>query len=190
MSERTQAEALVVVDLQRGLVEGPGAIPRAQDVCEAIATLLAAARSSGAPVVHLQNDGALGACDEPGSAGWTLCLPPQPGEPVLRKTQDDPFVETDLAQVMRDASVERAVVCGVLAEMCVAATARGLLQRGVQVVMPRDARGTYDIPRQGPTAPRVPHELVARTAEWSLGDEVVLVDRASHVVFRRSRPMA
>lgn len=140
--------------------------------------------------MHLQNDGTVGASDEPGSAGWDLWLPPRPGEPVLRKTQDDPFLETNLAQVMRDAGVERAAVCGVLAEMCVAATARGLLQRGVQVVLPRDARGTYDIPHQGPTAPRVPHELVARVAEWSLGDDVVLVDQAQDVVFTPSPPTA
>lgn len=129
MSDRSPAHALVVVDLQRGLLEGPGAVPDAASVLAATATLLDAARGAGALVVHLQNDGAAGAVDEPGKAGWELWQPSEPGEPVLRKTVDDPFTETDLEGVLRRAGVHRVVVCGLLAEMCVAATARGALLR-------------------------------------------------------------
>ena len=179
------SDALVLVDLQRGLVGGPSAVPGSAAVRAASAVLLDAARAAGSTVVHLQNDGAVGTVDEPGTSGWELCLAPRTDEPVLRKTQDDPFVETDLESVLREAGSRRVVVCGLLAEMCVAATARGLMRRGFDVVVPRDARATYDIPDQGRTAPGVPAHLVARVAEWSLGDEVVLVDRAAEVPFAR-----
>lgn len=183
MSDRSPAHALIVVDLQRGLLEGPEAVPDAASVLVAATTLLDAAREAGALVVHLQNDGAVGAPDEPGTPGWELWQVPRPGEPVLRKTADDPFAETDLESVLRQADARRVVVCGLLAEMCVAATARGALSRGFEVVLPRDARATSDIPDQGPAAPGVRAELVARVAEWSLGDDVVLVDRADGVCF-------
>ncbi|SCK59861.1 Amidases related to nicotinamidase [Streptomyces sp. SceaMP-e96] len=42
-------------------------------------------------------------------------------------------------------------LCGVLSEMCVSATARTALARDFRVVLPHDARATYDIP----TAPGI-----------------------------------
>ena len=52
--------ALLVIDAQQGLLDGETAVPNAVDVIDRIRTVLAAARSAGALVVHLQNDGAPG----------------------------------------------------------------------------------------------------------------------------------
>lgn len=109
-----------------------------------------------------------------------------PGERVVSKTQDDGFAESDLESILRSAGVSRLSICGLMSEMCVAATARGALQREFAVVMARDAHATYPVPEQGPHAPAVPAHLVSRVAEWSLGDEPVLVDRSSDVRFTRS----
>lgn len=40
------------------------------------------------------------------------------------------------------------MLCGVQSEMCVAATARGAMRRGVSIVLPRDAHGTYPVPAE------------------------------------------
>jgi nicotinamidase-related amidase len=178
------AHALVVVDVQHGLVSGAHAVPAADRVLRAVATLLRAAREAGALVVHLQNDGPPGAPDAPRTPGWELALAPRAAEPVLRKTEDDPFTETDLAALLSEHDVSRLAVCGLLSEFCVSATARGALARGLGVVLAHDAHATYDVP-PGPGSPGVPAELAARAAEWALGDEIEIVAAAAEVAFAR-----
>src|SRR5437773_9316195 len=96
------ATALLVIDAQCGLLDGEAAVPDAEAVLERLARLLAAARSAGALVIHLQHDGLPGAADEPGSPGWWIHprLEPLPGERVLRKTQDDGFDGTPLEKLL------------------------------------------------------------------------------------------
>ncbi|WP_147260170.1 isochorismatase family protein [Pseudonocardia hierapolitana] len=176
------AQALLVVDVQRGLVSGPDAVPAAPALLTVLDGLLAGAREAGALVVHLQNDGPHGRPDEPHTPGWELARVPRAGEPVLRKTGDDPFAETDLAALLEDHGVTRLAVCGVLSEFCVSAAARGALERGLGVVLPHDAHATVDVP-PGPGSPGVPAALASRAAEWALGDEIEVVATAAEVRF-------
>lgn len=179
------ADALIVVDMQAAFVFGEGAVAGADLVLENIRLLLGRARATGALVVHLQNDGADGAADEPGTPGWELVLPVQLGdtELVVRKTKDDGFDGTGLNERLHEYDVDRLIVCGVQSEMCVAATARGAIARGYRVTLPHDAHGTYDIPAAAGLAESVPAHHVARVAEWSLGDEVEILAHARDVEF-------
>lgn len=179
-----EADAVVVVDLQQAFVRGAEAIPDAAHVLAAAEDLVRRARAAGALVVHLQNDGPAGAPDEPESEGWALALPPDDHEPVLRKKEDDGFIGTRLEQLLAAPEIETVVVCGVMSEMCVAATARGALQRGLTVILPRDAHGTYPIPGDATGGMPVPAEQVARVAEWSLGDEVIIPRSGEEITFR------
>ena len=135
---------------------------------------LAAARSAGSLIVHLQNDGAPGTVDEPGTPGWLIHpkVAPAPGEFVLRKTRDDGFDGTALEDVLARKRVTRIAVAGLLSEMCVSATVRGALARGLQVVLVHDAHATYNLDD-------IPASVVARVAEHALGDEIELVDTVS-----------
>ena len=186
MSVSADAQALLVVDMQCAFVVGEHAVPDAGSLRTAVNRQLENARAAGCLVVHLRNDGAPDAPDAPGTPGWHLVSDVSLGEHVLSKTKDDGFAETDLEAILRSAAVSKLSICGVMSEMCVAATARGALQRGFAVVMARDAHATYPVPEQGPRAPAVAARLVSRVAEWSLGDEPVLVDRSSEVQFTRS----
>lgn len=181
-------DALVVVDMQAGLLTGASAIPDAARVTSAVRDLLARARAAGAFVVQLQNDGPPGSLDEPGSPGWPLHLPRgESGAPdlVIRKRLDDGFDGTGLEELLRSREVSSIAIGGVLSEMCVLATARAALARGFRVVLARDAHGTHDVPGFGDGAAPVPHHHVSRVAEWALGDEVELVNRARDVRFVR-----
>ncbi len=117
-------QALLVVDVQRGFVDGPGAVPGHAALLAAIGTLLARARAADAPVIFLQNDGPAGAIDEAGTAGWALYFAPRDGEHVVRKCEDDGFAGTRLDTLLEANGVCNVAICGVLSEMCVAATAR------------------------------------------------------------------
>ncbi|MFJ5678552.1 isochorismatase family protein [Streptomyces sp. NPDC093097] len=178
-------QALLLVDLQCAFVTGEDPVPDAARVLDRARDLLTRARAAGALVVHLQNDGEPGTVDEPHTPGWELHLPVAPGprEHVVRKTGDDGFAGTPLDALLTGAGVTELAVCGVLSEMCVAATARAALERDHRVVLPHDAHATYDIPAAPDISDTVPAAMSSRAAEWALGDEVEIVPRAAAVPF-------
>ena len=160
------ATALLVVDAQIGLLEGEKAVPDAAFVTDRLVALLASARSAGALVIHLQNDGCPGSPDEPETPGWQIhpkLL--QDGEIVLRKTRDDGFEGTELQDILAGNAVRRVAVAGVLSEMCVSATIRGALARSLEVILIHDAHTTYDLDD-------IPAAIVSRVAEHALGGEI------------------
>jgi streptothricin hydrolase len=176
-------QCLIVVDLQTAFVTGPDAVPGAAALLAAATDLLDRARQSRSPIIHLQNDGALGAPDEAGTAGWALQIEPDAVETVIRKTGDDGFEGTGLGDVLAADDIRRVVITGLLSEMCVSATARSALKRGLDVVLPHDAHATYDIPARPGIAAAVPAATVARVAEWALGDQVEVPATSREVRF-------
>jgi nicotinamidase-related amidase len=181
-SQAEAVDALIVVDVQNAFVAGPDAVPGHARLVVMVEVLLAQARSAGAPVIFLQNDGPPGAVDEPSRPGWALYFSPRSHETVVRKARDDGFDGTDLDGILTALGVRNIAICGVLSEMCVAATAREAMQLGYGVLLPHDAHATYDVPA-GPGSESVPAAMAARAAEWSLGDEIRICASACEVRF-------
>ncbi|WP_286182150.1 isochorismatase family protein [Rhizobium sp. ICMP 5592] len=178
-------DALMVIDVQNAFVTGPDAVPEHARLVAMVAVLLVAARSAGAPIIFLQNDGPPGAVDEPSRPGWMLYFSPRSHETVVRKERDDGFDGTDLDEILTALDVRSVAICGVLSEMCVAATAREAMRLGYGVLLPHDAHATYDVPA-GPGSESVPAARAARAAraaEWSLGDEIRICASACDVRF-------
>lgn len=175
-------DALIIVDMQKAFVSGTEAVPASEQLIASIGTLITKARAVHAPIIFLQNDGEVGAVDEPYQAGWELFFAPQPHEFVVRKSEDNGFEGKSLQHILDDLRVQSLVICGVLSEMCVAATARAALTRGYAVLLPHDAHATYDVPA-GPGSAAVPAAMAARAAEWSLGDEIRIYATADEVDF-------
>lgn len=140
-SKSPLVQCLIVVDMQKAFVEGAGASPQMPRVLPAVRQQVAAARAAGVLVVYLQNDGSPGSSDEPGTSGWELALEPMPTETVVRKSEDSGFVGTQLQQLLQHRQITALSVCGVMSEMCVAATARDAMQRGYEVVLAHDSHG-------------------------------------------------
>lgn len=178
-------EALIIVDAQRAFVSGVDAVPASGTLVPALDELLHRARAARALVVHLQNDGPIGELDEPHQDGWELFFPVQESERevVIREAKDDGFDGTPLAEVLAGHEIKRLAIGGVMSEMCVGATARAALERGFGVVMPHDGHVTYTITAAPDISDEVPPEMVARVAEWALGDEVEIVPRTTDVSF-------
>lgn len=178
-------DALLLVDVQRAFVAGQGAVPAADQLVGSLSTMLDKARAAGVPVIQLQNDGPHGAVDEPGQPGWELHFPARghDREIVIRKTKDDGFDGTPLAEVLRVHGIQRLAVGGVMSEMCVLSTARTALARGLGVVLPHDGHATYDIGPAPGSHDTVPAALASRVAEWALGDEVEIVAHSVDIRF-------
>ncbi|TVT83664.1 isochorismatase family protein [Acinetobacter colistiniresistens] len=175
-------DALIVVDVQNAFVSGIDAVPESEQLIASISILLAKARSAHVPVIFLQNDGDEGATDEPFQTGWVLYFPPLSNEFVVRKYEDNGFDGTSLQKILNELKVKSLIICGVLSEMCVAATAREALALGYDVLLAHDAHATYDVPA-GPGSEGVPAAMAARAAEWSLGDEIRICASVSEVDF-------
>ncbi|WP_439501237.1 isochorismatase family protein [Aminobacter ciceronei] len=185
VDEAPTAQALIVVDVQSAFVSGTDAVPGHKRLLSAVATLLENARASGVAVIFIQNDGPAGAVDEPHTPGWQLHFTPWPGEHVVRKELDDAFDGTSLNDLLSVSGIETIAFCGMLSEMCLAATARTAMALGYGVILPHDGHATYDVPPGPGGSEGVPAHLAARAAEWSLGDEVTIVASAGDVKFAR-----
>lgn len=178
-------EALLIVDVQNAFVTGDAAAPAAEQLLSSLSEILARARTAGVLVVHLQNDGPAGAVDEPDQPGWELYFPlvDSEREVVIRKVEDDGFDGTRLGELLHERGVRRVAVGGLMSEMCVLATARAALVRGLGVVMPHDGHATFDVgPAPGATE-GVPAAMASRVAEWALGDQVEIVAHTTDVAF-------
>jgi len=142
MSDRA---ALLVIDVQRGLVDGFE--DDWADVLPVIAEQIAQAREAGAPIVFVQHCGATE--DHPlhvDAPGFPLhpAMRADPDDLRVRKTWSDAFAETDLYEKLRRSGARRVVVTGGQTEFCVDATVRRAASLGFDVDLVADGHTTSD----------------------------------------------
>ncbi len=147
--------AVVVVDYQRAFTSGPLAGEYPEAGLRATATVLDAARASGAPVVYtvcayepdLANAGPFGikcpglvACTR-GTEGCDVdpLVEPAAGDTVLEKTQPSAFFGTGLAERLREQGIDTVVVCGTTTSGCVRASVVDAMSHGFRAVVPIEA---------------------------------------------------
>jgi len=139
--------ALVVIDLQKGIVAFPTTQPIGPVVANA-AALAEAFRRKGLPVVLVNVDGgAPGRADQPRNLGqlpadWTDLVPElnqQPSDHLVTKRTWGAFGNTDLGATLTGAGVTQVVVVGVSTSIGVESTARQAHERGLNVTLAIDA---------------------------------------------------
>jgi nicotinamidase-related amidase len=140
--------ALIVVDLQKGLMGIPVVHPIAEVVARA-RDLLDAFRARGLPVVLVNVDGgAPGRTEQPPRrsgpfpAGFTDFVPeldPQSGDIVVTKRTWGAFASTELEARLKGLGVTQVVVAGVATGTGVEATARQAYEAGFNVTLAVDA---------------------------------------------------
>jgi nicotinamidase-related amidase len=140
--------ALLVVDLQKGIVSSSLVHPIA-DVVERARALIDAFRRHSLPVVLINvAGGAPGRTEQPRPnlgtlpEGWTDFIPEldrQPTDIVVTKRTWGAFASTDLEQRLRAIGVTQVVVLGVATGTGVEATARQAYEQGFNVTLAIDA---------------------------------------------------
>ena len=141
--------ALLVIDIQRGAFDGVRCPPidRADTLVGNAASLVAAARDAGLPIVFVQHCEGAGEPFEEGSphGEFVEALSPQPGDTVIRKRASSAFENTALGATLAQWGVDEIAVCGLQSEHCVSNTSKSALALGLRVA--QDGHGTW--PWQG-----------------------------------------
>jgi nicotinamidase-related amidase len=135
--------AVLVIDVQQELCEGPDAPWEIDRVIANINALTARARGAGVPVVFIQHEGKDGYLTH-GTPGWALerRLRVEPGDLTLRKTATDSFHRTALDETLKGRGVTELVICGIHTEFCVDTTTRRALALGYPVTLVADAHSS------------------------------------------------
>jgi nicotinamidase-related amidase len=140
--------ALIIVDLQKGIVDAYTFIHPIDGVVNRSRALADAFRQHGLPVVLVNVAGtAPGRTErprlsEPLPAGWTNLIPEldrQPGDIVVTKRTWGAFASTDLEDRLKALGVTQVVVTGVATGTGVEATARQAYEQGFNVTLAVDA---------------------------------------------------
>jgi nicotinamidase-related amidase len=147
--ENRPSTALLVVDMQTGVVEG------AHDrdaVVANVASLVDDARREGVPVVWVRHS------DEQlvrGSDHWRIVpeLAPGDAEPLVDKSYGDSFEDTTLETVLSGLGVGRLVVVGAQTDACIRSTLHGAFARGYDATLVSDAHTTEDLTAWGAPPP-------------------------------------
>lgn len=139
--------ALIVVDLQKGIVGLPTAHPATEVVARA-ATLADAFRAKGLPVVLVRvTGGAPGRTEGAARSGqpaadWAEIVPelgPADSDIVVTKQQWGAFYGTDLDLRLRRRGITQVVVAGIATSIGVESTARSAHEHGYHVTLATDA---------------------------------------------------
>ena len=178
--------ALVVIDLQRGIVGFPSAPNAAPDVVSRAAKLADAMRAAGGTVVLVHvtpspdgKDGLAPITDAPPQPrggmppDWAEIMPelgPKPGDIVITKRQWGAFYGTELDLQLRRRGIGTIVLCGISTTMGVESTARDAFERGYQQIFVEDAMAAREADDHSHTVRTVfPRIGRIRTTEEVLG---------------------
>src|SRR6266704_2177549 len=153
--------ALLVVDVQNGVVEGA---PERDAVVANVGSLVEKARQEQVPVVWVQHSDDEGLAT--GSDNWRIVpeLAPSDDEPLVEKIYADSFEDTTLETVLSDLSVGRLVVVGAQTDECVRSTLHGAIVRGYDATLVSDAHTTEDLSPWG--APPPEHVIAHTNLYW------------------------
>ncbi|HEX7492542.1 MAG TPA: hydrolase [Candidatus Limnocylindrales bacterium] len=151
--------ALVVIDLQKGIVGMPAAPRSSSEVVTRATQLAAAMRAAGGTVVLVHvtpsadgRDGLRPITDAPappgrGAPDWADFVPelgPEANDILVTKRQWGAFYGTELDLQLRRRGVDTIILCGISTNIGVESTARDAFERGYQQVFVEDAMAARD----------------------------------------------
>jgi nicotinamidase-related amidase len=138
-------DALVVVDMQVGLLAGPPKHDLA-GVVRRINGLAGRVRAKGGSIVWIRHCGGDGF--ERQTPGWSFLpeLDHRPADPVVEKTLNDAFAGTSLHDTLQRLAPDRVLIAGWATDFCVDATVRSAVSRDHHVVVVGDAHTLSDRP--------------------------------------------
>ncbi len=143
-----EGTALIVIDVQKGLDEqqywGERNNPEAE---QNMSRLLDAWRRRGWAIYHLQHQSKNPNSPlRPNYVGNEIkdIVRPQPGEPILQKSENSAFIGTDLEERLRAGNQSSVALIGLTTDHCVSSTARMAANLGFDTIVVSDATATFE----------------------------------------------
>jgi nicotinamidase-related amidase len=142
--------ALVLIDIQNDYFPGGmHELFQPERAAGQAAKILERFRAEGLPVFHIQHisirEGAGFFLPGTGGAGIHPLVAPGEGEPVVVKHAPNAFLNTGLAERLREQGVEGLVVSGMMSHMCVDTSVRAAKDLGFSIALAEDACATRDL---------------------------------------------
>lgn len=133
-THNAQCTALLVVDVQVGLIDGASPAYQRSEVLANIQTLLQKARATETLVIYIQHAGDEGDSLEVHSSGWQIHpqVAPRENETVLSKRASDSFYQTLLQQELEARGITHLVVAGCKTQYCIDTTCRRADEPGLR----------------------------------------------------------
>lgn len=149
---------LLVIDMQNDFKKGKSAYSCEMlddKLIKKVKNLIEFCRGKKIPIIYTQHtikpdksNGEIGepknvrACIE-GTKGWEILEEIKPNEQdiIIRKNRFDAFFGTNLEEILKDLNIDTVIICGVLTNNCVRATAEGAYQRNYRVIIISDCCG-------------------------------------------------
>ena len=173
--ESLRKSALVLIDCQNTYREGVMQLDGVEPALVECAKLLARARDSGTPVIHIQHDAGPGSPYDTKAPIGTIAdvVAPKAGETVITKAYPSSFEKTDLDATLKKLGVTDLVLAGFMTHVCVNSTARAAFNLGYRPTVVANATATRSLPN--PLGGEVPAAQMHAGALAALADIFAIV---------------
>ena len=171
--------ALIVIDLQKGIVSLPAVHP-IEGVIKRASTMAAAFREQGLPVVLVNVTGSPTVRTEQPRpnrafpAGWADLIPElnrQPQDHAVTKNTPGAFTKTDLESHLQALGITQIVIAGVATSNGVEVTARQAHELGLNIAFPIDAMTDVNADAHNYSVTRV----FPKIGETGTADEIISI---------------
>jgi len=171
--------ALIMVDCQNTYREGAMQLAGVEEALREAQILLQRARHAGVPIFHIRHDAGTGSPYDLSARIGQISdeVAPEAGEPVITKHYPNSFVQTELEERLRAASVSNIILAGFMTHMCINSTARGAFNLGFHPTVVGAATATRDLP--GSEGELVAAAALQAASLAALGDLFAVVVRSS-----------
>jgi nicotinamidase-related amidase/chorismate mutase len=139
--------ALLIIDVQKAIDDPTWGRRNNADAEKRMQDLLERWRTRGWPIVHVRHHSReADSTYRPGQRGCEFKpeVQPLPGEKIVTKQTNNAFVDTELDSWLRLRHIESVVICGVITNNSVEASARMAGNLGYRTIVVSDATATFD----------------------------------------------
>ena len=143
------ADALLIIDMQTGLYDGPEKPYERERLLDNINQLIERARNANAPIFVAQHTGPAGSPIAAGSPFWQVwhgLNVDESRDHLFNKSRPSCFLGTDLEQQLKAAQVNELVIVGMKTQFCIDTTCRVAVELGFSIVLPEDGHSCMDTP--------------------------------------------
>jgi nicotinamidase-related amidase len=182
---KLERPALILIDIQKGFddIQYWGGNRNNPDAETKAGALLEYWRLNNLPIFHIKhcssNPASRLAEGNPGNE-FKDQVKPRNGEPIIKKSVNSAFINTDLKQLLDNAQIKKLVIVGLTTDHCVSTTTRMAGNYGYDTFIVSDATATFD--KTGAEGQKYSAQVIHETALASLHNEFATVIKTKELL--------